>query len=185
MTPVHHWMSWVSGVDLTASTQPGISLPNVICHVARMVQTPVGSAASGLIYWQPDPEGPPALAAFVSTDPEGVGAYFGPHIFAGTPFEHAPVLAADITIHRHDDEARSVVQVMGHVFETTMRGIGTPSLIHRAATEESPFAQQGIEQSASSVTFSVDGTIIPMAVVQETMMGSYGAVYSAAGAYAR
>ncbi|MBK7124259.1 MAG: hypothetical protein IPH68_16660 [Chitinophagaceae bacterium] len=43
-------------------------MPNVIIHLGRMVNTPVGNAASGMILWQPDPNAPPAVMGFVSTD---------------------------------------------------------------------------------------------------------------------
>jgi hypothetical protein len=59
--PVSSWMSWEGGVDLVAATSPGSPLPNLIVHVARMVHTPVGSAPSGMVLWQPDPKGPPAV----------------------------------------------------------------------------------------------------------------------------
>ena len=38
--PIKNWMSWEGGVDLVAMTKPGLSMPNVILHVARMVHTP-------------------------------------------------------------------------------------------------------------------------------------------------
>lgn len=42
---VKQWMSWDGGVDLVAVTSAGLSMPNVIVHVARMVHTPVGSVS--------------------------------------------------------------------------------------------------------------------------------------------
>lgn len=69
----------------------GASEPDLIVHVAEMVHTPVGSAPSGMILIHPDPEAPPELVGFISPVP-AVGAYFGPRIFAGTPFEEAPVM---------------------------------------------------------------------------------------------
>ena len=60
------WMSWEGGVDLVAVTAPGLEMPNVIVHVARMVHTPVGSAPAGSVLWQPDPAAAPVVCGFVS-----------------------------------------------------------------------------------------------------------------------
>ncbi|MEI2737779.1 MAG: hypothetical protein V9F01_03230 [Chitinophagaceae bacterium] len=98
MTNVSKWMSWEGGIDLTAVLSPDSQMPNVIVHLGRMVNTPVGNAPSGMVFWQPDPNAMPAIMGFVSTNAE-VGKYFGPNIFAGTPFEQAPVLDAKIDIH--------------------------------------------------------------------------------------
>ena len=54
MSNVTKWMSWEAGVDLVAVTSPDLQMPNVIVHLGRMVNTPVGSAPSGMIFWQPD-----------------------------------------------------------------------------------------------------------------------------------
>jgi len=48
----------------------------------------------------PGADGTPILSAFVSEDEE-VGHYFGPHIFAGTPFENAPVIVGKNRSRRH------------------------------------------------------------------------------------
>lgn len=96
-TTVTQWMSWEDGVDLVAKTHPELAEPNVIVHVARMVHTPVGSTPAGMVLYQPDPSKVPEIMGFVCED-EKVGAYFGPHIFANTPFENAPILKAKITI---------------------------------------------------------------------------------------
>jgi len=90
MTNVTNWMSWESGIDLVAVTAPYLQMPNVIVHLGCMVNTPAGNAPSGMIFWQPNPAALPEVMGFVSTD-ETVGKYFGPHIFADTPFENAPI----------------------------------------------------------------------------------------------
>ena len=97
MSTVSKWMSWEGGIDLVAVTSPDLQMPNVIVHLGRMVNTPVGNAPSGMVLWQPDTTGMPAVMGFVSTNAE-VGKYFGPNIFAGTPFEEAPALNATIEI---------------------------------------------------------------------------------------
>lgn len=99
---VNEWMSWEGGMDVSAITDTSFKMPNVIVHVARMVSTPVGNCSqwhdiisagyyqSHLLSWD-----------FVSTN-KTVGAYFGPKIFAGTPFEKAPVLDATFDIQYTD-----------------------------------------------------------------------------------
>ena len=90
-------MSWEGGVDLCAVTRSDLTMPNVLIHVGRIVHTPIGSAPAGMVMWQPDPAAPPVAVGFICTDPK-LGAWFGPQIFAGTPFEGAPALAAKITV---------------------------------------------------------------------------------------
>src|ERR1700712_574809 len=102
MSGMQQWMSWEGGVDLVAATAPGLPMPNVIVHVARVVHTPIGSAPAGLLFWQPDPAAPPAIMGFICTS-VAIGKYFGPSIFAGTPFENAPVLEAAIAIEMDGD----------------------------------------------------------------------------------
>jgi hypothetical protein len=105
---ITRWMSWEGGVDLCGSTAPGMATPNVIVHVGRAVQTPAGSASSGLILYAPDPGAPPEVFGFVTTD-ERVGRYFGPNLFADTPFEKAPVLiaASSRRVSRRSDRPNS------------------------------------------------------------------------------
>ncbi|MES1221336.1 MAG: hypothetical protein ABUT20_37895, partial [Bacteroidota bacterium] len=119
MTNVTKWMSWEGGVDLVAVTSPDLQMPNVIVHLGRMVTTPVGNAASGMIFWQPDPTANPLVMGFVSTD-EKVGSYFGPNIFAGTPFEAAPTLQATIEIKMDEKCAYSKCVVGDYTFEVEM-----------------------------------------------------------------
>ena len=52
-------MSWEGGMDLVACTQPGLTQPNVILHLGRIVHTPKGSAPSGMIVWQPQTDAAP------------------------------------------------------------------------------------------------------------------------------
>ena len=104
MTSVTKWMSWEAGIDLVAVTSPDLQMPNVIVHLGRMVNTPAGSCPSGMIFWQPDTNANPLVFGFVGTNAK-VGAYFGPNIFAGTPFEAAPVLDATIEIQMNADSA--------------------------------------------------------------------------------
>lgn len=177
---ITHWMSWEGGVDLVASTVEGGVQPNLIVHVARVVHTPVGSAASGMIFFQPDPNAPPAFIGFISTDPT-VGAYFGPHIFAGTPFEHAPVLPAQLTV----TGASARVEIEGFTIETELSELGELALVQRPLGEPLPFVQQGVEAEAKTVRVTINGEAIPVHLLPVGIAGGPSAVLSPTGVYAR
>jgi hypothetical protein len=184
MNSVSKWMSWEGGVDVVGLTQAGLSMPNVIVHVARMVHTPVGSAPSGMILWQPDPKGPPAVMGFISTN-SVVGGYFGPNIFAGTPFEAAPVLPATIDVTADATSAHAKVTVAGTVFETKFTGLGALNVIHRAPAAMPPFWQQGLEQAAGAVELKVNGQVVPLILPPVGITGGPAAVSALFGLYAR
>lgn len=65
-----------------------------------------------MILYQPDPDAPPEVMGFVCGDPK-VGAYFGPKIFAGTPFETLPVLEAELRLEKEENFVSSTVVVDG------------------------------------------------------------------------
>lgn len=184
MTTVSKWMSWEGGIDLVAVTSPDLQMPNVIIHLGRMVNTPVGNAASGMILWQPDPNAPPAVMGFVSTD-ETVGKYFGPNIFAGTPFELAPVLMASIDIRISDGKAISKCLAGDHVFEVEMSDLSDPYLINREPAAMPPFYQQGVEMHAKKVVLKVNGEVINIIVPPVGITGGPASVVSPNGVYAR
>ncbi len=184
MSSVKKWMSWEGGIDLVALTQPGLQMPNVIVHLARMVHTPVGSAPSGMILWQPDPAAAPAVMGFVSTDLE-VGRYFGPNIFAGTPFEQAPVLSGFVQIDIAGDKAYSKCTVGGHVFEVEMSDFSDPYLINREPAAMPPFQQQGVEIHARKVSLKVDGQAVELIVPPVGITGGPASVVAPNGVYAR
>lgn len=169
------WMSWEGGVDLAGFTQPGLAQPNVIVHVARMVHTPVGSAPAGMILYQPDPKQPPVVAGFICADP-AVGAYFGPHIFKGTPFEKAPVLPARIAVDTAaEGRASAKVGVGGHVFDVTLGGLAPLAQVQRpAGTGGMPFSQQGVEQAARRVVLKVDGKDVALTPAPGTVVAPTG-----------
>lgn len=181
---LENWMSWEGGVDLVALTQEGLQMPNVIVHVARMVHTPVGSAPSGMLFWQPDVSAPPQVFGFVSTD-AAVGAYFGKHIFAGTPFENAPVIVGDIRICISHEQASAYVAVPGFVFESTLTGLGGNVLIHRDPLPTAPFRQQGLESAAAQASLKVNGSDVGLIIPPVGMTGGPCAVLAACGIYAR
>ncbi|MCC7011886.1 MAG: hypothetical protein IT454_04915 [Planctomycetes bacterium] len=182
---ISNWMAWEAGVDVAGSTASGLALPNLILHVARVVHTPLGSAPAGLVLWQPNPQAAPVLAGFVCADAK-IGAYFGPRIFAGTPFEHAPVLTAKIEVRV--DLPRSVasrIEVGGHVFEARLSELGPSELVQRGCGAPMPFAQQGVEASAARVVVSVDGAPLTLSIPPIGLSGGPGAVWAPAGVYAR
>ena len=184
MTNVSKWMSWEGGIDLTAVTSPDLQMPNVIVHLGRMVSTPVGSAASGMVLYQPDPNANPVVMGFVSTNEE-VGKYFGPNIFAGTPFEQAPVLTATFDISITADKAISKCVVGDYTFEVEMSDFSEPYLINREPAAMPPFYQQGVEIHAKTVTLKVNGEAINIIVPPVGITGGPASVVSPNGVYAR
>jgi hypothetical protein len=184
MTNVSKWMSWEGGIDLVAVTSPDLQMPNIIIHLGRMVNTPVGNAPSGMILWQPDPTAMPAVMGFVSTDEE-IGEYFGPNIFAGTPFETAPVLKATINISITNDKAVARLEVAGYVFEVAMSDFSEPYLIDRKPSAMPPFYQQGVEIHARKVSLKVNGEDINIIIPPVGITGGPASVVSPNGVYAR
>jgi hypothetical protein len=178
------WMSWEGGVDLVAATAPGLEMPNVIVHVARMVHTPVGSAPAGIVLWQPDPAAAPVVCGFVSPDPV-VAAYFGPNIFAGTPFEQAPALVGKIEITSGPDACSARVEVGGHLFETALGGLAPAEVIQRSPLATAPFVQQGLEAPAAVATLRVDGHEVEIIIPPVGITGGPCAVSAPCGLYAR
>ncbi|GAA5131707.1 hypothetical protein JIN84_07080 [Luteolibacter yonseiensis] len=179
-----NWMSWEGGVDLIAKTNAELEMPNVIVHVARMVHTPAGSSPSGMIFWQPDPAAPPLAFGFVSGD-EAVGGYFSKHIFAGTPFEGAPVILGTITIDIDSEKATARVEIPGFVFESHLTGFSETTLINRAPLPTAPFHQQGLEAAASHADLKVNGEKIELVIPPVGITGGPCAVVAASGIYAR
>jgi hypothetical protein len=184
MTTATAWMGWIDGVDLVALTAPGLPMPNLILHVARLVHTPVGSAPAGMVLWQPDPAGAPAVVGFVCPDPT-VGAYFGPSIFAGTPFAQAPVLTAGIDIRTGPGWASSDITVAGHRFTVRLEGLSAVEPVQRAPGPMTPFTQQGGEAAAARVAVTIDGTAVPVIVPPVGISGGPAAVWAPFGGYLR
>lgn len=182
---VTNWMSWEGGVDLVATTIAGAQQPNVIVHVARQVHTPLGSAASGMVFYQPDPAAAPLFMGFISEDTQ-IGAYFGPNIFAGTPFESAPVLPAKIEIFSTlPDSVGCKIAIEGFEIETRLGGLGALELIERPLGQPLPFVQQGTEAAASQLSLKVNGASVPIFPIPVGLSGGACAVWSPTGVYAR
>jgi len=181
---ISNWMSWEAGVDLAALTEAGLSMPNVIVHVARMVHTPVGSGPAGMILFAPEAGKPPMVMGFISTNRK-VAEYFGPKIFAGTPFEKAPVLDATIDIAVSEQFVSAQVRVGGHVFETRLGKLGAMEVIHRTPAAMTPFVQQGVEAAAGSASLTVDGKEVKLILPPVGLGGGSAAVWAPSGVYAR
>jgi hypothetical protein len=183
---LNHWMSWVDGVDLVGSTIPGSTQPNVIVHVARLVHTPVGSAPSGMILFQPDLAQAPLFMGFVSTDLH-VGNYFAPKIFADTPFATAPTLEAKIIIDTAHlpNSVSSHILIAGYEIEAGFSNLGNLDSIDRAIGSPLPFSQQGLEAAATQVSLKINGKPIDIHLLPMGITGGAAAVYSPAGIYAR
>ena len=184
MNNVTNWMSWEGGIDLTAVTSPGLQMPNVIVHLGRIVNTPAGNAPSGMIFWQPDTNAAPLVFGFVGADAK-VGAYFGPHIFAGTPFETAPVLDAIIDIQISATGAYAKCITGGYTFEVEMSDFSTPYLINREPSAMPPFYQQGVEIHARKASLKVNGQKIDIIIPPAGISGGPASVVSPNGVYAR
>lgn len=182
---VERWMSWEGGVDLCAATRAGLSMPNVLIHVARMVHTPVGSAPAGMLFWQPDPNAAPVVAGFLCENQE-LGSYFGSAIFAGTPFEYLPSLQAKIEITTNGGKsASSRVEVLDHVFETRLENLSAIELVQRAPMPSAPFHQQGLEARSGSASLKVNGKAVEILLPPMGPGGGPAALWAPSGIYAR
>lgn len=181
---ISKWMSWEGGVDLCAATKVGLAQPNILLHVGRMVHTPVGSAPSGMVLWQPDPSAPPALVGFFSASAR-VGQWFGPNVFAGTPFESVPCIKASVDITVEPSYVLAKVRMGDHLFISRLDGLGALERVERAPGPMTPFWQQGLEAAARRATFTVDGQEQAIVLPPVGISGGAPAVFSPAGLYSR
>lgn len=185
---ISNWMCWEGGVDLVALSAPNLPMPNIIVHLARIVHTPLGSTPAGLVMLPDfdDVAAPPRVMGFVAGDPQ-IGAYFGPKIFAGTPFDGAPGLPAQIDINIGNDAATATVIVNGVTIKVTLSELSVPFKVDRDAGDgnDLPFFQQGIERSAGSAQIWVDGLEHPITVPPLGLSGGPAAVVATCGLYGR
>jgi hypothetical protein len=184
MLHVSRWMSWQDGVHLSAVTSADLITPNLIIHLGRMVNTPIGNAPAGIILWQPNPPIMPAVMGFVCSD-KNVGRYFGPQIFADTPFEHAPVLNASISVLIDSHKAISTCVVGGYHFEVEMSEFTAPYLINRQPDIMPPYWQQGVEISCSKTILRINGETINIIVPPVGVKGGPGSTVCPAGIFSR
>jgi hypothetical protein len=178
---VNYWMSWEGGVDLVALSNENMPMPNVIVHIARMVHTPVGSAASGMILL-PDESGMPKVMGFVSTN-KVVGDYFGNNIFAGTPFESAPTIVGEISVEiDYPNLAKVTVKIEGYEIVSELSDLGEMIRVSRQSPNL-PFHDDSIEAKAWKTKLTVNGEEVSIIVPPTGMSGGPAAVYSATGFY--
>jgi hypothetical protein len=184
MAVVNNWMSWEGGFDLVALSQAGLPMPNVIVHVARMVHTPVGSAPAGMILI-PNAQGAPEVMGFVSPDTK-IASYFGPKIFAGTPFEQAPVLQGTIDIATSlPSSVSATVKVAGITVVATISGLGALTSDVRPPAAMPPFSQMVLEAIATGASLTKYGQNVPLIIPPVGISGGPAAVWSATGIYTR
>ncbi len=180
---VSNWMSWEGGVDLVALSNENMPMPNIIVHVARMVHTPVGSAASGMILL-PDATGMPKVMGFISTD-KAVGDYFGKNVFAGTPFESAPTIIGEITVETdYPRTAKVTVKIDGCEIISELSDLGETIRVIRQSPDL-PFHESSLEAKAWRTKLTVDGKELPVVIPPFGMSGGPAAVYSPVGFYSR
>ncbi len=177
-------MSWEAGVDLVACTDPTLTQPNLIVHLARLVHTPRGSASAGMVLYQPDPCVAPRAVGFVCAD-EKIGAYFGPTLFAGTPFAGAPFLAARLAVEVGPSFVGATVSLAGLELRTRLEALGPLTLVQRTPTNLTPFYQQGVEAAATRARLWVNGEEVSLVLPSFGLSGGPAAVFSPTGLYAR
>lgn len=180
---VSNWMSWEGGVDLVALSNEKMEQPNVIVHVARMVNTPVGSAPSGMILL-PNEDGSPKVMGFVSTS-KIVGDYFAKNVFADTPFEQAPTIVAEsMDFNITEGLAEVTIKIEGFVVNLKLSNLGELKRENRQSPAL-PFHDHSLEAAASTVELIINGVATPVIVPPMGMSGGPAAVYSATGVYSR
>ncbi|NJK41397.1 MAG: hypothetical protein HC934_08655 [Acaryochloridaceae cyanobacterium SU_2_1] len=181
---ISSWMSWEGSVDLVALSQPNLEEPDIIVHCSRMVHTPVGSAPAGMILL-PDLDTPgPRLIGFVSTNPV-VSAYFGPHLFAGTPFELAPALQGEIEHETYlPEKVRATMRVMDFVIELELSDLGELVAADRGSGRL-PFCDRSLEAPATTVHLLINGQEQTLFLPPQSLNGGPPSVWSPCGIYAR
>lgn len=179
---VTNWMSWREGVDFMGGFADGEG-SMVLVHVAGEVQTPVGTAPSGMVLIQEAGADAPSLIGFISTD-QKVADYFGSNIFAGTPFENAPGLVAEIDVQTSSTEASANVKVAGTEISLVLSNLAGATRSNRDANSENPFYQQVLESAAGEVSLTINGEKRAV-VAAPSQGGAHAAVLSHAGMYSR
>lgn len=180
---VSQWMSWEGGVDLAAQYE-GKETSMVLVHVAAMVHTPVGSAPAGMVLFQDTADSPPSFMGFISTD-QKVADYFGPHIFAGTPFEQAPGYVADMSVTRGDTSCSAEVKVGDQHIQMTLNDLGPTLCSTREPSEHTPFREQILERTAGSATLIVNGEEIALSIPATEPGSSPAVAFTPTGIYSR
>jgi hypothetical protein len=114
-----------------------------------------------------------------------IGACYGPKIFAGTPFEGAPVLSAEIEIVETADAASAKVVIDGFVVEIRLSDLSPLWRIARAAGSPMPFVQQGIEAHVGSAQLQINGEEIALTALPYDPSVGGASVWSPGGTCTR
>jgi hypothetical protein len=163
---LNHWMSWESGMEVTAATTAGGS-PSLVLHLARMLHTPIGSARGGMLFWQPDPAGDPLVLCSVTTDSK-VGDYCRSHLFPGTLFEEAPPVLGDISIEVHPDDVFARIAIPGFIFDLRLSGIATAILSDSPAATPALCHHRRIRSDIHRTTLKLNGRTVDLASARST-----------------
>lgn len=176
------FLAWTDGVDAMLKPSDDAPLPHVLVHVARITNTPWGHAPAGMLLINPQMKEVPDFFGFICAYEE-LGKYFGPKIFKGTPFEHAPVFKAEINIDvSFPGNVRARIAVDGHLCELEMSDFDAAQYYNREPFPM-PFRQNVIEAKANSATFKWDGQIIGGVLPSTGLGDGLPACYSPTGMY--
>jgi hypothetical protein len=179
------WMSWHQGVDAVLFTQEGLPMPNILIHTARMVHTPFGAAAAGMLIFNPDLAEQPKYFGFLCEE-EQIGRYFGPYIFAGTPFEKAPMIKAKLEITaKFPTAARTKVTIGKDVIELNLSEFDDAQYYNRPVSDMTPFVQNVIEARAKKAEVKYNGKLIKTIMPPAGIGGGLPACFSPTGLYFR
>lgn len=180
---VSQWMSWEGGVDLAAQYE-GKETSMVLVHVAAMVHTPVGSAPAGMVLFQDSADAAPSFMGFISTD-QNVADYFGPNIFAGTPFEQAPGHVAEINVTRGETSCSADVKVGDTRIQVELNDLAPTRRSTREASEHTPFCEQILERTAGSASLRVNGEAVALTVPDAAPGSAPPVAFTPTGIYSR
>lgn len=180
-----NWMSWFDGVDAVLFTQEGLPMPNVLVHTAQAVNTPIGSTPAGMLIFNPELTETPKYFGFICEDEE-IGRYFGPHIFAGTPFENAPVIKAAIEVKQDfPNSAVTRITIGDDVIEMALSDFDDAQYYDRAPTDMTPFQQKVIEAMARKAEVKFNGKVIETILPPAGIGGGLPAAFAPTGIYFR
>ena len=175
------FLSWHDGVDAMLKPTPDSPMPNVLIHVARMVNTPLGICSVGMILINPQNKEVPDFFGFVAENKE-LGQYYGPNIFKGTPFEQAPVFKAEISLKiDFPNKVKAKIVVAKHTIELELSDFDAAQYYDRPGGM--PFHQNVIEAKAKKAVFKFDHKIIAGELQPEGMAGGLPACYAPTGIY--
>jgi len=175
------FLAWHDGVDAMLKPTADSPLPNVLIHVGRMVNTPLGICKGGMILINPENKEIPDFFGFVAEDEE-IGKYYGPKIFKGTPFENAPVYKAEFTFNiDFPNKVATKVEVDGHTIELELTEFDNAIYYDRPGGM--PFHQNVIEAKAHKAVFKFDGKVIEGELPPEGLAGGLPACYAPTGLY--